>query len=74
MMASLHFNAHKKLNGSTSLVEFFFTTMLRLTARNIGDKVFDSEGTLFQRLSTTLKTCKMELAQQVFPLLMKATV
>ena len=62
MMDSLRFKAHKKLDGSTGLVEFFFTAMLRLIARNIGDKVFDSEGTLFQRLGTTLKTCKMEFA------------
>ena len=54
MMDSLRFKAHKKLDGSTGLVEFFFTAMLRLIARNIGDKVFDSEGTLFQRLGTTL--------------------
>ena len=47
MMDSLRFKAHKKLDGSTGLVEFFFTVMLRLIARNIGDKVFDSEGTLF---------------------------
>ena len=59
---SLRFKAHKKLDGSTGLVEFFFTAMLRLIAHNIGDKVFDSEGTLFQRLGTTLKTCKMEFA------------
>ena len=56
MMDSLRFNTHKMLDGSTGLVEFFFTAMLRLIARNIGDKVFDSEGTLFQRLGTTLKT------------------
>ena len=56
------FKAHKKLDGSTGLVEFFFTAMLRLIASNIGNKVFDSEGTLFQRLGTTLKTCKMEFA------------
>ena len=62
MMDSLRFKAHKKLDGSTGLVEFFFTAMLRLIARNIGDKVFDSEGTLFQGLGTTLKTCKMEFA------------
>ena len=62
MMDSLRFKAHKKLDGSTGLVEFFFTAMLRLIARNIGDKVFDSEGTLFQRFGTTLKTCKMEFA------------
>ena len=62
IMESLCFEAQKKLDGSTGLVEFFFTAMLRLIARNIGDKVFDSEGTLFQRLGTTLKTCKMEFA------------
>ena len=62
MMESLRFKAHKKLDGSTGLVEFFFTVMLRLIAHNIGDKVFDSEATLFQRLVTTLKTCKMEFA------------
>ena len=62
MMDSLRFKAHKKLDGSTGLVEFFFTAMLRLIAHNIGNKVFDSEGTLFQRLGTTLKTCKMEFA------------
>ena len=62
MMDSLRFKAYKKLDGSTGLVEFFFTAMLRLIARNIGDKVFDFEGNLFQRFGTTLKTCKMEFA------------
>ena len=62
MMVSLCFKAHEKLDGSTSLVEFFFIAMLRLRACNIGNKVFDSEGTLFQRLSTALKICKMEFA------------
>ena len=62
MMDSFRFKAHKKLDGSTGLVEFFFTAMLRLIAHNIGDRVFDSEGTLFQRLGTTLKikTYKIE--------------
>ena len=46
-MDNLYFKAHKKLDGSTGLVEFFFTAMLGLTAGNIGDKVFDSEHTLF---------------------------
>ena len=59
---SLHFKAHKKLDRSAGLFEFFFTAMLRLTARNIDDKVFDSEGTLFQRVGITLKICKMKLA------------
>ena len=59
---SLRFKANKKLDGSTGLFEFFFMAMLRLMARNIGDKVLDSEGTLFQRVGITLKICKMELA------------
>ena len=59
---SLCFKAHKKLDGSTGLFEFFSMAMLRLIAHNIGDKVFESEGTLFQRMGMTLKTCKMELA------------
>ena len=62
MMDSFRFKAHKMLDGSIGLVEFFFTAMLRLIACNIGDKVFDSEGPLFQRLGTTLKICKMEFA------------
>ena len=55
---SLRFKAHKMSDGSTGLFEFFFTAMLRLIARNIGDKAFDSEGTLFQRVGITLKICK----------------
>ena len=51
---SLRFKTHKKLDGSTGLFEFFFMAILRLMAPNIGDKVFDSEGTLFQRLGITL--------------------
>ena len=62
MMDSLRFKAHKMLDGSTGLVEFFFTAMLRLIAYNIGDRAFDSEGTLLQRLGTTFKICKMEFA------------
>ena len=54
----LRFKVHKMLDGSTGLFEFFFTAMLRLIARNIGDKVFDSKGTLFQRVGITLKICK----------------
>ena len=57
-----NFKAHLKLDGSTGLVEFFFTAMLRLIAVNIGDKMFDSKRTMFQRLGTTLKICKIEFA------------
>ena len=59
---SLRFKAHKKLDGSISLVEFFFTAMLRLIACNIRDQVFDFLATLIQMLGTTQKTCKMEFA------------
>ena len=62
MMDRWRFMAHEKLDEQTGLVEFFFTAMVRLIACNIGNKVFDSEGTLFQRLGTTLRTCKMEFA------------
>ena len=57
----LNFKTFKKLDGSTGLVEFFFTAMLRLIAHIIGDKLFDSDGSLFQRVGVTLKICKMEL-------------
>ena len=59
---SFRFQAHKKLYGSTGLFQFFFVAMLRLMGHNKGDKVFDSEETLFQRVGITLKICKMELA------------
>ena len=59
---SLHFKAHKKLDGSTGLFEFFFMAMLILMAHNIGDRVFHTKGALFQRVGITLKICKMELA------------
>ena len=58
---SLCFKAHKKLPGSTVLVEFFHTAMLRLIARNMGDKVSNSEGILFQKVCITYKICKIEL-------------
>ena len=62
VLDKLHFKAHKKFDGSTGLVEFFLTAMLRLIACNMGDKWFDSEGTLFQSEGITLKICKIELA------------
>ena len=43
----LRFMAHKKLDGSIGLVEFFLTAMFKLIARNMGYKWFHSEGTLF---------------------------
>ena len=58
----LRFKTHKMLDGSTGLFEFSFMAMLRLMARNISDKLFDAEGTLFQRFGITLKICKIELA------------
>ena len=48
--------------GQQVWVEFFFTAMLRLMARNIGDKVFVSERILFQGVDITLKICKTESA------------
>ena len=62
MLVGLRLKAHKKLDWSTALVKFFFTDMVRLMPQNIGDKVFDSEETLFQRVGITLKICNVELA------------
>ena len=62
MLDKLRFKAHKIFDGSIGLVEFFLTAMLRLIALNMGDKWFDSEGTLFQSRGITLKTRKIELA------------
>ena len=62
MLDKLRFKAHKKFDGSIGLVKFFLTAMLRLIALNMGDKWFDSEGTLFQSVDITLKTYKTELA------------
>ena len=62
MLNSLHFNAHKNLDGLTGFIEFFNIAMLRLMACNIGDTMFDSEGTVFQRVGITLKISKIELA------------
>ena len=62
MMDSLSFKGHKKLEGSIVLVEFFFTAMLRQIARSVSNKVSDSEGTLFQRLGTTVTTYNIEFA------------
>ena len=58
----LRFKAHKKFDASIGVVEFFLTAILRLIACYMGDKWFDSEGTLFQSIGITLKTCKIELA------------
>ena len=55
------FMAHKNFDGWTGLVEFFLTAILRLIALNMGDKWFDSEGTLFQSIGIALKTCKIDL-------------
>ena len=62
VLDKLRFMVHKNFDGWIGLVEFFLTAMLRLIALNMGDKWFDSEGTLFQSVGITLKTCKIELA------------
>ena len=71
VLDKLRFKAHKKFDGLIGLVEFFLTAMLRLIALNMGDKWFDSDGTLFQSIGITLKTCKIDLEWQVLPLFMK---
>ena len=62
VLEKLRFKAHKKLDGSIGLVESFLTAMLRQIACNMEDKLFDSEGILFQSEDITVKTCKTELA------------
>ena len=62
VLDELRFKAHKKFDELIGLVEFFLTAILKLIACNMGDKWFDSEGTLFQSVGITLKTCKIELA------------
>ena len=62
MLDKLRFETYKKFDGSIGLVELFLTAILTLIACNMGDKWFDSEGTLFQSVGITLKTCKIELA------------
>ena len=47
VLDKLGFKADKRFDGSMGFVEFFLTAILRLTARNMGDKWFESEGTLF---------------------------
>ena len=42
MFDSLHLKIHKKLDGLAGFVKFFLRAMLRLTARNIGDKLFQA--------------------------------
>ena len=53
VLDKLRFKAHKKFDGSIGLVEFFLTAMLRLIACNMGEKWFDSEGTLFQSIDSS---------------------
>ena len=67
MLHKLRFKVLKKFDGSIGLVEFFLTAILRLIARNMGDKYFDFEDTLFQSEGITIKTCTIELALQVLP-------
>ena len=74
MPDKLRFKTYKKFDGKIDLVEFFLTAVLRPITRNIGNKWFDSEETLFQNKCITFRTCKIELAKQVLPLFMKPTV
>ena len=62
MLEKLRFKVQKRFDGSIGLVEFFSTAMLKLIARKMGDKWFDSEGTLFHSVGITLKICKIELS------------
>ena len=66
MLHKLRFQALKKFDESIGLVEFFLTAIFRLIARNMGDKYFDFEGTLFQSEGIAIKTRTIELAYTRF--------
>ena len=60
VLDKLCFKVHKKLDGSIGLVEFFLTAMLRLIARNMGDKWFDKNGAVEDSL------VNISLSHQIF--------
>ena len=61
MFERFHFKAHKKFDASIGLMEFFLTAISRQIAPNIGNHLFDFQGSLFQSKGIILKTCKIEL-------------
>ena len=65
--------AHKKFDGSTSLLDLDFIFMLRVIDLRNGDKDGGSHGTLFQNDGQSLSVCRMAFAQQVFHLFIKPT-
>ena len=54
--------AHKKFDGSTSLLDLDFIFMLRVIDLRNGDKDGGSHGTLFQNDGQSLSVCRMAFA------------
>ena len=52
---------HKKLDGSTGLLDLDFIFIFRVTDFKSGNK-YDSDGTVFQSDGKTLSACKMAFA------------
>ena len=54
--------AHKKFDGSTSLLDLDFIFMLRVIDLRNGDKDGGSHGTLFQNDGQSRSVCRMAFA------------
>ena len=67
MMSSLHFKAHKKLNGCTGLVKFFFIAMLRLIACSIAVKCLILKGLCSRGLAQDLRCARWNFHDTCFP-------
>ena len=57
----LRVRTHKKLDGSTGLLDLDFIFIFRVTDFKSGNK-YDSDGTVFQSDGKTLSACKMAFA------------
>ena len=54
--------AHKKLDGSSGLLDLDFIFMFRVIDLRSGDKDGNSDGTLFQSDGKTLSVCRLAFA------------
>ena len=65
--------AHKKIDGSTALLDLDFIFMFRVIDFRNEDQNSDSDSTLFQSDCKILCVCRMTFAYQVVPLFIKPT-
>ena len=65
--------AHRKFDESLGFKAFSCMDIFKVEAFGMGDAMEDSGGNLLQRIGTVHNGCKIELAQHVFPLLIKPT-